>query len=211
MYFLPTAIRIMSSRSPLSSISLSHSFSAFPSSWSAFFLGHHGVWKNKGKEKSREEIAQENSKGSRITRVSFSYYLATIHLCPDTWQIVTTGYVEESRIREIYLACIFYLKLMILKDRKRFISQKKRKAEGQYTASYRRIEWLYNRNNQIRRKANSIHLHAGFSFLFQASSSRNTYIATYSRRTLSHFWSFKIRYTTILNYIKFADPRILRL
>ena len=32
-----------------------------------------------------------------------------------------------------------------------------------------------------------------------------------SRRTLSQFWSFKIRRTTFLNYIKFADLLILRL
>ena len=31
-----------------------------------------------------------------------------------------------------------------------------------------------------------------------------------TRRVLSQFWSFKIRRSTFLNYIKFADPRILR-
>ena len=30
-------------------------------------------------------------------------------------------------------------------------------------------------------------------------------------RALSQFWSFEIRRTTFLNYIKFVDPRILRL
>ena len=34
---------------------------------------------------------------------------------------------------------------------------------------------------------------------------------TYTRRTMSPFWSFKIRRTTFLNCIKFADSRILRL
>ena len=32
-----------------------------------------------------------------------------------------------------------------------------------------------------------------------------------ARRAVSQFWSFKIRRTTFLNYIKFVDPRILRL
>ena len=32
-----------------------------------------------------------------------------------------------------------------------------------------------------------------------------------SRRAFSQFWSFKIRRMTFMNYIKFADPRILRL
>ena len=32
-----------------------------------------------------------------------------------------------------------------------------------------------------------------------------------SRRTLSQFWSFKIRHTTFLNYIKFVNLLIKRL
>ena len=35
------------------------------------------------------------------------------------------------------------------------------------------------------------------------------YIPT-TRRALSQFWSFKISRTTLLNYIKFVDPRNLR-
>ena len=34
---------------------------------------------------------------------------------------------------------------------------------------------------------------------------------TFTRRTLTQFWSFKIRRTKLLNYVKFADLLILRL
>ena len=53
-----------------------------------------------------------------------------------------------------------------------------------------------------------------FGLLFSATSPLSTPIKLphqITRRTLSQFWSFEIRRTTFLNYLKFVDTRNLRL